>query len=190
MKTAVRIAEQLDSPYLVVHPVMPYGWNREADPAWAVKINEDYIRELTDYAGLHGVSIALENMPTMNHTLASVKSIVDFVKRMNHPNLVVCLDTGHANVTGEEIGAAVRECGSLLQVLHVHDNDGKTDSHRIPYCGGGNIDWASFRSAIHEIGFNGVMSLETGIYINTPEPVRESLLLSFAAIAKYLADDE
>ncbi len=183
MKRAVLATALLGCKELVVHPVMPYEWAKETDPAWTVQINEAYFRELCDYAAAHHVFICLENMPTHNHTIASVTSVVDFVRRLDHPALAICLDTGHANVTGENIGDAVRMCGDLLHVLHIHDNDGTRDAHRLPYLGGGTVDWDAFRAALADISFTGCLSMETEIPRCTPEPAKETLQIGLAQIA-------
>ncbi len=187
MKTAVRACALLGCENLVVHPVMPYAWAKEPDPTFAVRLNEEHMLSLAEYASGFGVCIAFENMPTMNHTIASVHSVVEFVKRLAHPNLAVCLDTGHANITGENVGDAVRECGSLLRVLHIHDNNGRSDQHTVPFCGGGSVDWSSFCSALRAVGYSGVVSLETGSDSDLPEPLRGTLRKAVFNIAEHLA---
>ena len=49
--------------------------------------------------------------------------------------------------------------GSYLGTLHIHDNDGTADAHRIP--GNGTINWGDFSDALAEIGFDGVLNFET-----------------------------
>ena len=46
----------------------------------------------------------------------------------------------------------------VLRVLHVHDNDGKTDLHQLPLFG--KLGFAGFARALREIGFAGVFSFE------------------------------
>jgi sugar phosphate isomerase/epimerase len=48
-----------------------------------------------------------------------------------------------------------------LKALHVHDNGGERDSHWLP--GTGVIDWSDFSASLKEIGFEGAVSIETGV---------------------------
>ncbi len=71
--------------------------------------------------------------------------------------LALALDTGHANLTAtaaEETLAA----GSLLATTHVHDNNGRQDSHEPP--GHGTVDWADWGRALDQIRYGGPILLE------------------------------
>lgn len=97
---------------------------------------------------------------------------MEFIKEMDHPNLRMCLDTGHAAVfkNGTSPADTVRMWGTdYLRTLHVHDNDGKHDRHWVPHAEGGVIDWADFTKALPETGYEGVLSLESGAWADTPE---------------------
>ena len=53
----------------------------------------------------------------------------------------------------------MRRLGSYIKTLHIHDNMGDKDSHLYPTKG--IVNWIDFIDAIIEIGYNGVLSLET-----------------------------
>ena len=80
-------------------------------------------------------------------------------------NLCVCIDTGHTNMTVRHehlsVGDFIRRCGSLVEVLHIHDNAGITDEHKIPMTG--IIDWEDVLSALDEIGYGGWYNLENSL---------------------------
>ena len=63
-------------------------------------------------------------------------------------------------------------------MLYVHDSDGEQDRHWFPYSGA--VDWADFTRALKEVGFEGVMSLET-------EPSEELNMDAYKAMNKALA---
>ena len=72
----------------------------------------------------------------------------------------MCLDTGHTTLFPElSIGDEIRRLGSYLKVMHIHDNMGDRDSHLYP--AQGVIDWDGFFEAINEVGYTGILSLET-----------------------------
>jgi sugar phosphate isomerase/epimerase len=57
-----------------------------------------------------------------------------------HLNLNICFDTGHANMR-EGVEAAYRLLKGRIRSTHIHDNNGKEDSHLFPLAEGGTIDW-------------------------------------------------
>lgn len=151
----------IGSPNWVIHPMMPFGADTSERAEEMIEINRVAFREVCEYAKTFGITVCLENMPFLNLPIASVGSVVDFVRELGYDNLKMCLDTGHSAVFGDDLGDAVRLIGKeLLAALHVHDNDGKRDAHRRP--GEGVIDWIGFNAALNEIGYEGVYSLECG----------------------------
>ena len=148
---------------------MPYGINElgtdDAQKTW--DLNVVFMRELLACAKEHDIIICFENMPMPNFSLGSVEAIMRFVNEMNDDHFRVCLDTGHVNVfPGQTLYDAVHMIGDKLQALHVHDNSGKSDEHRLPWLG--TADWEGFGRALREIGFDGVFSYETGPAIALP----------------------
>ena len=107
---------------------------------------------------------------------------------MDSPNIGICLDTGHANVFGQDLGDVVRLCAPYLRVVHVHDNNGEQDQHLLPYLGTAN--WDSFVNAMAEIGYAGVLSLETegAVSGRMPAAVLAQAEKTTAAAARHLAD--
>ena len=160
MEKCFRAAKLLGCPYVVQHPLMPFGTKEDPDPERVIQMNIDFFRSLLPAARENGVTICLENMPMSKLSISYPESILRVVKEIDDPNFAFCLDTGHSIVKGVQPGAAVRAAGNLLKVLHVHDSDGERDHHWYP--GEGAIDWADFSAALKEIGYVGVMNMETG----------------------------
>ena len=83
-------------------------------------------------------------------------------------------------------GDAVRMIGiENLYAVHIHDNDGVRDLHQTPF--NGVIDWTDFGLALHEIGFAGVVSLETAVSEKIPIPLREYEEMGLSKKARYIA---
>ena len=174
-------------PYMVIHPIMPFGPGGDGDREEFFKINRDFYTRLCRVAEAENVIICLENMPMPNLPMARPAEILAFVKEIDSPALRVCLDTGHCTMCGVTPADAVRQLGrEYLRVLHVHDNNGKNDLHWIPYTG--VIDWAAFSQALHEIGFDGTLSLETHVKANMPRGIREYHEVGLGLIARKLAE--
>lgn len=175
----------LGCPYMVIHPIMPFGCDQNPDPERFYELNLDFYRRLTKVAEREQVTICLENMPMPALTLARPAEILSLVKEIDSPNLQVCLDTGHCTMCGVSPADAVRELGSYLKVMHVHDNNGWADLHLLPYAG--VIDWEAFRASLIETGFDGTLSLETGVKRTMPEPLLSYHETGLFRVASHLA---
>ena len=186
MVTGLKGTALLGAPYFVIHCIMPFGENDpdHRDELWAM--NSEYYGRLCRIAADLGVTVCLENLPFIPLKLSSTHEVLDFVKMMNLPNLKVCLDTGHAAVYGHSPADMVRMIGKeYLATLHVHDNDGHSDLHWRP--GEGVVDWADFGRALREIGFEGVVNLETAPARSEDEGERTANELALAATVKAIA---
>ncbi|MBE6653300.1 MAG: sugar phosphate isomerase/epimerase [Ruminococcaceae bacterium] len=186
MVTGIRGTALLGAPYFVIHCIMPFGENNpdHRDELW--EMNAEYYERLCKVAEDCGVTLCLENLPFTALPLSRTSEVLEFVRMMNTPTMKICLDTGHAAVYGDSPADMVRMIGKdYLATLHVHDNDGRSDYHWRP--GEGVVDWVDFGRALHEIGFDGVVNLETGP-VQTDDPIaREQSELELAAKVKAIA---
>ncbi len=188
---AVRGTAYIGATDFVIHAIMPFGENSPENPELMRDLNAEFMGKLAEVAKEYGVKhINIENLPfpllPINHT----SQCLDFAKRMNKETnsdiFRVCLDTGHSNFCGESPADAVRTLGSYLGALHVHDNDGTADSHRIP--GNGTIDWEDFSDALAEINYGGVLNFETAVSDDVPiGPERDRQERELALIGHKLA---
>lgn len=159
MKKSIFGTHVLGAHRFIVHPLMPY-FDRADHPEEVLSLNEAFFAELADYAKQYDVNVCVENLPFPLYPLTTVEQVCAIVDKLDRENLKVCLDTGHAAIFfGKSVGDAVRYIGQRLEAVHIHDNMGKEDEHLIP--GDGIIDWDGFAAALKEIGFSGVISLET-----------------------------
>lgn len=175
VKLSARGASYLNGKFLVVHPIRLCTEFKEVE-----EINEKYYRKIAEYAADFGIGVCIENMPSV----ISASIVSDFVKKVQIPNLYICLDVGHAHMLNEEPADAVRICGDKLAVLHVHDNFGDRDIHLQPFSG--NTRWHGFGKALNEIGFKGTLSLET--CPTGPREMFEYYGIGLANIAKMLTE--
>lgn len=112
---------------------------------------------LADHALGTPVVLCVENMPPGVHPGSKMADIARLVAEIDRPEVALALDTGHARITStprEETLAADR----LLRTTHVHDNDGRQDSHLIP--GHGVIDWDAWAASLDAINYRGPIMLE------------------------------
>ncbi len=170
----------------VIHPIIPFTTDDALHAKETWEMNLEYFGRLLEFARQHDVVICFENMPWPKFSISSPEAILRFVKQMNSPWFKVCLDTGHSLTVGIQPAEAVRQVGKeYLQVLHVHDNNGVNDFHWLPYNGIGN--WEEFTKALLEIGFDGVLSLETSLSRKLPVDIRDNAERYLFQIAAKLA---
>lgn len=178
-------AHLLGSRRMVIHPVMPFGTGTEPDSAAFHDINFEFYSKLLEEAKKYDVIICLENMPFTAHSIATPSSVFRFVKEFNDDHMRGCLDTGHALVFGIQPADAVKEAKDFIETLHVHDNDGRGDQHRMPYYG--VCDWKAFAEAVKTFLPESVpMSMETKAPPKMPEELREYFGTGVAKLARSL----
>lgn len=92
-----------------------------------------------DHAQCYGVQLLVENnvcSPELRGKLLlqTPDEFLELFRALPQPHLGILLDTGHLNVTAQTLGLDKREyvdrVAPLIRAFHVHDNDGKTDTHQ------------------------------------------------------------
>ncbi len=140
--------------HLVVHPGGLAQPNEAAARRAALATG---LGQLGDHARPLGVIVCVENMPPGVYPGSRMADLADLLRELKHPQLALALDTGHANISASLAGET-HEAGPLLATTHVHDNNGRQDSHEPP--GHGNIDWPAWGRALDAIQFKGPIVLE------------------------------
>lgn len=125
--------------------------------------------ELARVGERQGVRFAFENMPPYHPLGHDVERLAREVQAASCEQIVFLIDTGHAHMTGD-LAAAVRAAGPAIAYTHVHDNDGKNDTHRLPLTG--TIDWPAFGTALRNTRYKGVFLLEV---FESPSDLRRLL---------------
>ncbi|MGO9469936.1 MAG: sugar phosphate isomerase/epimerase family protein [Isosphaeraceae bacterium] len=139
---------------LIVHP------GGLSSPAQQSRRREALARGLlvlAEHAQGTGVVVCVENMPPGVYPGSRMAELAELLAELDRPELALALDTGHANLTA---GAAMETyaAGPRLATTHVHDNDGRQDTHLPP--GTGTIDWGKWHQALDDVGYAGPILLE------------------------------
>jgi sugar phosphate isomerase/epimerase len=82
---------------------------------------------LADHAAERRVRLCLEHIP--GRALARADATLEWLERLNHPNLRLLLDVGHCLISGEDAAETVKRAGRRLGYIHFDDNDGQGDLH-------------------------------------------------------------
>lgn len=82
--------------------------------------------------------------------------------------LGLCFDTGHANIIWrEQTPCIMQKYQDRIFAVHLHDNNGSVDFHRLP--GEGNIPWIPTMEALAHSSYEGPLLLEVNSYDADPE---------------------
>lgn len=108
------------------------------------------VDQLLSISNTLGIKLTFENIPG---NTTSLKHIKNFLEKNMIP-IGICYDIGHSNMNYDVL-SEIDEFGDTFYTTHIHDNDGKNDSHLMPF--EGNINWKKvlkqFKKVDYKWGF-------------------------------------
>ena len=103
-----------------------------------------------------GAVVAVENMLPA-HLGDRAEELLAMVEPLPRDFAGFCFDTGHAQVCAE--GMAIGEAmGDRIVTLHLHDNQGQSDEHLLPFSA--TVDWAHVARVLDAAQFHGPYIIE------------------------------
>ena len=180
MERCMEATAYLGAEYVAVHGDEFDFENLTFSPERALAYNHDYFRPYVEHAKTIGCKMAFETVfedsTSRRRYTSDPEELLTLITSFRSEAAVCCWDFGHAHVAFPKQAAEyLRRFDSLIQCTHVHDNTG-IDAHGVPLTG--DINWKEMSSALHEIGYNGVMNIE---YSHGSIP--ESLLDDFLTVS-------
>lgn len=122
---------------------------------------------LADYAAKHAIKLCVEHFP--GRALPTIDRTLHYLRRIDHPNLYLLFDIGHAQMSQEEPVAALQAAGQRLGYVHLDDNDGQRDLHWAL------LDGVLTRTVLHntisalqDLNYTGGVSLELSPQLPNP----------------------
>ena len=113
------------------------------------------LRPVVEYAGDHGVTLALEPLNRFETSLINtVDQALEVVERVDSPALGVCLDTFHMNIEEKDPAAAARLAGRRIAHVQACGTDRGTP-------GADQFGWFGFVDALAETGYRGPVCIES-----------------------------
>ncbi|MDR0890240.1 MAG: sugar phosphate isomerase/epimerase [Oscillospiraceae bacterium] len=186
---------------LVFHPML-YMHTIESEQV-KQRIHDWNIRwftELLPLAERFDLIISLENTFDSHHLQPAgglpfiytrAQDMLALMHGIGSSRVQICLDTGHANISGQDIPAMIRAYRGNLATVHLNDNYGRIspiyeDLHLFP--GYGQIAWAEVFEALREIRFRAPLNIEPIAQLRTVSPgVRTIQLRAAAQVLRALA---
>ena len=154
IRVAIDAARILGCASMVVHVGLPHGQlipPGDNDPRAASRS----VEALVEMAAGSGVRVAFELIPNALSTADALADLFDGEHDLGDAG--VCLDLGHAHLLGGVSDAAERLGGAVI-TTHVHDNNGRDDTHLVPFQG--TIDWPQALAALWKVGYGGALVFE------------------------------
>lgn len=197
---SMQICYFLGCRYIVVHGFKLARYLGSEELEW--QETASFLETILPMAKEYGITVCMENLyeSVSGHmeegpgcdVVKAVQRIDDFNERYGAEVLGFCFDAGHANLVGIDFEEFLTTLGSRLKVLHLHDNDGRTDLHQIPYTfarTGENttsVNWEDLIRGLKATKFDGVLNFETAQVLKAfPEEMKFEALQFIAKIGKY-----
>ena len=193
----LRMAAMLKIPDAVIHPIVRHE-SRRCRVLWLSE-NMHFLMPIRELAGKLGITLCMENMtgkPYATHPSEAVfgSTAEDVLELAERLDAMVCWDFGHANLTGLCQSVELEKLRGRVRCLHIHDNDGANDSHRIPFeCPentplGGCVDWEDAAEGLRLCEFLTTSNRCINLELKTSDlPADRSVRLAHAARAVYTA---
>jgi len=173
MLQAAEAAARLQARHFVVHPG-PEQEIHETSEEHSQRRGHttDVLHQISRRCAELGIELVLENK--LPHLLfGDADDLLWFANALDAGNQGLCLDTGHAHLSGDLDGMVHRLSGRV-RMVHAHDNEGDRDDHLPP--GEGEIDWRQTLELLVDTGFEGAIIIELESKENESKEHPESLL--------------
>ena len=197
IQAGLRMAAMLKIPDAVIHPIVRHE-SKGCRDVW-LEENIRFLTPIRDLAGKLGITLCMENMtgkPYATHPSEAVfgSTAADILELAERLDAMVCWDFGHANITGLCQSVELEKLRGRVRCLHIHDNDGVQDNHRIPFeCPastplGGCVDWEDAAEGLRLCDFLTTSNRCINLELKSSDlPADRSVRLSHAARAVYAA---
>lgn len=123
-KSGIEFAGMIGAELLVCH------FERESDDPAKESLFREAVLQGLEYAGRWDLKVGIENIE-----IDRLSKVVDFVKEMNEPNLLLVLDVAHAFLSeryfGENFLESLKKAASLTGHIHLSDNFGRFEKMRM-----------------------------------------------------------
>ena len=139
VKRAISAASELEVRYVVVH----LNFFRPGGLTDRIKRIQVSLPQVVKFAEENDVVIALENLDQESELL--YKFALDLI---DSNYLKVCYDNGHEMLYRDNF-ELLSKYADRLAVIHLHDNDSRSDLHKVPFTG--KLDFNSLASQLNKL---------------------------------------
>jgi sugar phosphate isomerase/epimerase len=153
LKKCIETFAEIGITWMNVHPG---SYATMHDRSFIFEKNIQSLQELMPIAKSHGMGLMIENLPGSFNTLRQLSQLLDPL-----PELGLHLDLGHCNLLLDQNSAdeILGSYFSRLRHVHLHDNKGGSADLHLPL-GTGNLDVLHYLRLLHQLGYDGTITLE------------------------------
>lgn len=181
---AVESASILGAAQIIVHSIGIPETDRKT--VTFEDYNYAFYKSFEPYCEKFGIRVAVENLFSRDKKRggfrprpATPEQLNDFVRLLDSPWFVICVDVGHAALGGYEPEDFIAGMdGALLQAVHIQDGDYLDDRHTLPFLG--QFRWAEIMRSLGEVGYEGDLTFEIFKYLKGVPKELLSDALAFA----------
>ena len=117
------------------------------------------VRILADMAAEYEITLGMEVLNRFEgYMLNTCEEAVDFVSKIDRPNVKVMLDTFHMNIEEDDMCGAIRNAGDMLGHVHVGENNRKLPGMN------NSLDWAGIGQALRDIHYDKGVVMEPFLF--------------------------
>lgn len=165
---ALRFCEIAGIPMVVIHAGAVKDNTREE----YFENNVSFYRSLIPAAEKTGIGVLIENIGHAGDSnfLRTGTDLREMIDRVDHPLFTACWDTGHGNLTKQNLYDTIKTLGDKLSALHVHDNVGyfepsyrhhRIDMHTTPFATQyASVNYDALIQGLIDIGYKGTFNFE------------------------------
>ena len=174
---SIEAAGMLGVEWIVVHPYSV------CDDAWysrrrSLEYNLVYMRKYAQIARKYpNLGLAIENMVedrSKRRFGSCAEDLLELYAALDDPVFGLCWDFGHGVRSNVDTCASLRQLGTKLKVVHVHDTNVDAD-HTLPFFG--TTIWAEIMPVMKDIVFDGYWNYECHNYARfLPPDIRKTAL--------------
>lgn len=155
LKWCLDQAADLGSPILGGVTYAPWMGFPEGDLQSHRERSAESLHKVAEHAAEVGVDLCLEVLNRFEtYMFNTVSDCLSFIEMVGHDSVKVELDTFHMNMEEEDLAGAVRQAGGKIGHVQVAANNRRAPQY-------GHIDWASFKEALDDVGYDGYVVFET-----------------------------
>lgn len=155
VERTIEVARRLNSRHLVIIG----GARAELPKALQLATFVDHLRAAADLAANAGIVLAIEavnGLTVPNMLLHHAVDAFAVVRAVNHPNVKMIFDTGHAQAMDGNLLATIELCWPEITLVQFADNPGRTEP------GSGEINFANIVSLLKRKNYTGLIEWEHG----------------------------
>lgn len=171
---AIEVASILGAKNIIIHARrVPNGEDFN-------EYNRIFYSSFIPYCEKFNICVSVENLYKKEvPVFGEPNELTEFINSINSKWINACVDVGHLGITGFQPENVIRRLNSkILKAVHIHDNDGISDQHLLPYAG--KFNWDEITSALKAIKYNGDFTFEVTGFLKTQDAENLENALKFA----------